>query len=258
MNKKIITQAFLFEYENPTNYKIKELAQLAALYQKENDVFFLYTKRNERAVIKNKKEFFKFISETQNINVDGFEDLHNLMSASTRAENITYSGNSKLRYIKVFDNVVIIKKKGDIPKLYQQKQLSELEHIKKIVAIENGESFLNVDNYVEKFTQEYFVYLGGYSNKLTREFLKTKDVCFFLDFDIESMNIYDGFECQSKTLHIPDKMETFFKNKRCKNTELYKKQRARMRDSYSKEASLIIKLIKNNDTVVEQEFIYQT
>ncbi len=152
---------------------------------------------------------------------------------------------------------MIVKKRADITRLYRVEELKELTNITDFVAIENGETFLNIDKYTNYFKAEYFVYLSGYANTLTREFLKSKRVDFFVDYDIEGMNIYESFECESKSLYIPDDIEKYFEGDKYHNTSLYKKQRDRFKKSYSKEANIIVDLIQKYNTVVEQEIIYE-
>ncbi|MDF1877661.1 hypothetical protein JHD47_07490 [Sulfurimonas sp. SAG-AH-194-L11] len=257
MNKKIINQALLFQNNHPTYSKIKDLYLLALEYQDDNSVYFLQAKRGEKSFIKDEVEFFEFLCQTQNIQVRTFQDLHMSLNTENRCQNIQNNGNSKSSFIKIFDNVVVVKKRGEISKLYQPLELYELQNIHSFVAVENGETFLNIDKYTKYFTAEYFVYISGYANSLTREFLKSKEVEFYVDYDIEGMNIYESFECKSKTLHIPKNIELYFKGEKYHNVELYKKQRNRFRKSYSEEAGVIINLIKTYTTVVEQEIIYE-
>jgi len=256
MNKTILKQALLFEDDNPVSSKIKDLGELASKYQNENELYFLHAKRREKDVIKNRELFFGFLSQTQQVTVESFEDIHNILNATCRSDNIKFSGDSKSNFVRVFDNVVVIKKRGEIAKLYQSGDLHELSMIDKFVAIENGETFLNIDKFAEYFDEDYFIYLAGYANTLTRTFLKTKKVHFFIDLDIESMNIYESFECESKALHIPKDIEQYFSDKAYNNVELYKKQRARMKNVYSQDVMPIIELIQKYNTVVEQEILY--
>ncbi|MEA2073071.1 MAG: hypothetical protein U9O86_05750 [Campylobacterota bacterium] len=257
MNKKIINQALLFQNDNPTYSKIKDLYVLVLEYQKDNEVYFLHAKRGEKSFIKDEVEFFSFLCQTQNIQVSTFEELQKVLKTESRSENIQNSGDSKSSFIKIFDSVVMVKKRGEVSKLYQLKELKELENISSFVAVENGETFLNIDKYTKYFEAEYFVYLSGYASTLTRNFLKSKEVNFYLDYDIEGMNIYESFECKSKTLHTPKNIELYFKSDKYHNVDLYKKQRDRFKKSYSLEASVIIELIKTYNTVVEQEIIYE-
>jgi hypothetical protein len=258
MNKTILKQAFLFKDENPIFSKVKELSQLALKYQSENEIYFLHAKRGEKAVVKNQELFFRFLFQTQQVSINNFEDISNILNAETRSDNIKFSGDSKSNFIRVFDNVVVVKKKGEIAKLYQSYDLNELEIIENFLAIENGETFLNIEKFSEYFNEDYFIYLAGYANTLTRTFLKTKKVTFFVDFDIEGLNIYESFECESKKLHIPKNIEKYFLNEKYNNVELYKKQRARMKSNYSQDVMPIIELIKEYNTVVEQEIVYET
>jgi len=71
------------------------------------------------------------------------------------------------------------------------------------------------------------------------------------------MNIYESFRCKSKILHVPKNLEFYFQGEKYHNVKLYKKQRNRLKKSYSQEASVIIELIKRYSTVVEQEIIYE-
>ncbi len=255
MNTKIITQALLFEVETPTYSKVKELCELAMEYQKENNIYFIYAKRREKVIIENEEDFFRFINETQNINVKNFSELQQLKNTTSRSENIALSGDSKLHYIKVFDATVLVKKKGELPVVYQKQDLVKLSYITDVVAIENGESFLNVGSFEDKFNEECFVYLSGYANSLTREYLSGLNVKFFVDYDIEGMNIYESFECKSKSLHIVKDIEEFFQ--KYTNIELYKKQRKRLKKHYSQESQQVIDLIQKYSNVVEQEILYE-
>ncbi|MBN2782430.1 MAG: hypothetical protein JXQ66_04250, partial [Campylobacterales bacterium] len=110
----------------------------------------------------------------------------------------------------------------------------------------------DVASRMTKYGFENFVYLGGFANTLTREFLKDKDVVFFLDFDIEAIRIYDSFECKSKKFFRPDDIEDYFQN--YSNQTLYKKQRKSLPDAH-KELDWLIKLITKYSVVVEQEAI---
>lgn len=258
MNKKILKQALLFENEPPIYSAVRELCELVVAYQEENNSYFLQAKRREKAFIKDEAEFFRFISQTQDIYVENFLDISNILNATTRSENIRYGGDSKTNIVKIFENVVVIKKRAEVAKLYQASELRELEGVEHFLAIENGETFLNIEQFFEMFEEEYVVYLAGYANTLTREFLKTKKVNFFLDFDIEGMNIYESFECKSKRFHMPSHIEKLFSDKRYNNVELYKKQRARLKESYSQELLPLKELIQSYSTVVEQEIVYET
>ena len=257
MNKAIIRQSLAFEYEQPTPSSIKQLTKLALSYQEENDVYFLDVKRGKKVSIVNEEEFFLFLSSSQNISVNCFADLHNLLSAQSRRENLQAGGDSKSSFIKIFDNVIIVKKRGEVSRLFQESDLKTLAEVDSFVAVENGETFLNIDKYADYFDCENFIYISGYASSLTRRFLASKDVVFFVDYDIEGMNIYESFECREKSLHIPSDLEEYFKNEKYNNIALYKKQRFKLKEHYSKELNPVLDLIKKYNTVVEQEIIYE-
>ncbi len=182
-----------------------------------------------------------------------FDDIDNILNAKSRAENIKYSGDSKTNFVKIFDRTMLVKKIGELPKLYQVEDLYLLDNIDTFILVENGETFLAIERMAYYFDSSYFIYISGNPNSLTREFLKDKKVIFFIDYDIASMNIFEDFRCREKQLFIPKNIELLFSDKRNKNIELYKKQRKYLRGSYSKEVMPIIKLIKDYNIVIEQE-----
>lgn len=258
MNKTILKQALLFQDERPPYSRVKELLQAILEYQNENECYFFHAKRGERCIIKSHELFFLFLSQTQNLSIKKFEDIENILNANTRAQNIQLTGNSKSNFLRVFDSVVVIKKRAHKPQLYKKVELDELSHISSFVAIENGETFLNIESFADNFSEEYFLYLAGYANSATREFLQSKEVQFFVDFDIEGLNIYESFVCKKKSIHLPLNIEAFFQSEKYSNVELYKKQRAKFKESYSPELEPIVKLIQKYNTVVEQEIVYET
>jgi len=258
MNTIILKQAKKFENEEPVYSSVKKFCELASEYQEENEVFFLDAKRGKRVKVLHFDSFFEFLSMLQDFNLKSFKDIDNILTPKeTRKDNILQSGNSKNSFVKVFDGVILIKKIGELPQLYKKEDLHLLDDVQRFVAIENGETFLNIENKAKYFSSDYFVYLSGYSTTLTRTFLKTKSVEFFVDYDIEGMNIYESIECVSKTLHIPKELENYFISQ-VDNKALYKKQRVNLKEKYSSEANLVIELIKKYSSTVEQEIIYET
>jgi len=97
-----------------------------------------------------------------------------------------------------------------------------------------------------------FIYLGGMSNSATRDFLKDKDVTFFLDYDIEAIRIYDSFKCQQKKFFRHPKLEEYFSSTKFNNEPLYRKQLSSLPKSHD-ELQWLIDLIKKHSAVVEQE-----
>ncbi|MBN2896924.1 MAG: hypothetical protein JXK05_13650 [Campylobacterales bacterium] len=255
--KKLLKQAMLFETQSPIFSSVKELYSTLKAYENEYEVYILEGKRGERVELKNREAFFLFLSESLQIHVRDFEDIKNYFNSNTRKENIEFGGDSKHRYLKVFDKTVLIKQRGALAQLYQQDDLEQLKHITHFIAVENGETFLNIDKKAEHFAADYFVYLGGYSNTLTRNFLESKAVEFFVDYNIEGMNIFESFTTQYKTFHIPEDLERYFITPNFNSQNLYQKQRARMRESYTQELNVVLALIQKYATVVEQEIVYE-
>ncbi|DAB29077.1 MAG TPA: hypothetical protein CFH84_11465 [Sulfurimonas sp. UBA12504] len=255
--KRLLTQALLFEKQSPIYSSVKELFSAIKKYEGDNEVFVLEGKRGERVELKNTQAFFAFVSEVSGVSMQGFDAIKNYFNAATRKENIEFGGDSKNRYFKVFDGVVLIKKKGEVAKLYQKQDLCMLEQIERFVAVENGETFLTIDTKAEHFSSEYFVYLGGYANTLTRSFLETKEVEFFVDYDIEGIRIYESFQTKNKTFHMPRDLERYFMTPNFHSQKLYQKQRGRMQQNYPKELEVLTALIKKYASVVEQEIIYE-
>lgn len=253
INKSLLRLVLLFEDDNPVFSDIEKLYNVAYKYQQKNDLYFFKAKKRSRAEILNYDAFFEFVS-SELLNgkvVKGFEDIKQIFSAQTREENIKASGDSKNSIVRVFDNVVVAKKSKEIAQLLQKKDLVLLDEIDGFVGIENAESFLNIESNLSNFKYDTFIYLGGYSNSLTREFLKDKKVEFFLDFDIEGMNIFESFECKEKSFFIPKNIEELFREH--PNTELYKKQIKNLKQNYDSKLKNLEILIKKHNTVVEQE-----
>jgi hypothetical protein len=104
-----------------------------------------------------------------------------------------------------------------------------------------------------KFASEYFLYLGGNANSLTREFLADKSVEFFIDYDIVSMNFYEHIAVKSKHLYVPDDIEELFA--RYGNQTLYQKQRKLLKSNYGEDTVRIVSLITRHKKVLEQEIV---
>jgi len=253
LNKKLLKQVLRFEKTMPTFSIIRDLNEVIVKYQSENGLSFFNAKRGQRAQVTHEKHFFEFVSSelADGKNIQSYDAIKKIVYADTREENIRHSGDSKTNYVRVFDNVVVIKKRGEVAQLLQKKDLMHYDAKDTFVAVENGESFLNIDSLASSFKYDVFVYLGGYANTLTREFLKDKEVEFFLDFDIEGMNIYESFEVDAKSFFIPHNLEELFE--KYPNTELYKKQIKNLKPHYDAKLYTLVNLIKKYHTVVEQE-----
>ena len=254
INKSLLKQALKLKNPNTTYSKIEKLCKEANKYQLDNDVVFLYAKYRQKVEVLNEEVFFEFISESiiqKSGVVKSFEDIEQILDSKTRKENIESSGDSKNSIVKVFDRVVVFQVEDENPILYQK--IEDIPVNGTIVAVENGETFLKINSLFSKYGFKNYLYLSGFANTLTREFLKDKNVVFFLDFDIEAIRIYDSFECKEKSFFKPEGIEKYF-NSKSANQKLYLKQRASLINEH-RELQWLIDLIKNNSTVVEQEVI---
>ena len=256
-HQSILKQALLFNQETaPTHSKIKQLYEKAILFQEEVGAVFIYSKARTVAKIVDETLFFQFLDElVPNQTIRGFDDINSYLKPSkSRADSISNQGDSKSHYAKVFNQTLLYKKRGSPAQLFTAKDIGHIETIDEdIVAIENAESFLTIqdNNYFSSF--DHFIYLGGHANSLTSNFLKNRTLLFFVDFDIISMNLYDDFQAKAKRIFIADDLEIYFKE--TKNQTLYKKQRPYLRESYSPNAQRVIDLILKYSAVVEQEII---
>ncbi|HIP14705.1 MAG TPA: hypothetical protein EYG74_04380 [Sulfurimonas autotrophica] len=254
MNKTLLKQALKFKDNTPTSSHTTHFNELAKQYQIDNETFFVEIKRGKRSKVLDWEKFFHFLSEKGNdgktiISFDNIEQL--LVSTESRKENIENTGDSKSRYISVFDGVVIFQHGSEEPKLYKNPDEITVGDIP-ILVVENGETFLNIYEIASSFGYDQFVYLGGMGNKATREFLKDKEVTFFLDYDIEAIRIYDSFVCKKKSFFKHPDIEKYFSNARYRNEALYRKQLSSLPESHT-ELQWLIDLIKGYSAVVEQE-----
>lgn len=256
MNKTLLRQALKFKDNSPTYSQTKQLNEAVKAYEKEHEKFFTHIRYGQRSKILDWKAFFTFLSEVANEGkeITSFEDIERLLSVSqSRQENIENTGDSKSRYIAVFDGVVIFKHSKEEPKLYKDPKNIHVEN-SPILAVENGETFLHIDEIASKFGYEQCVYLGGMSNRATRAFLEDKEVVFFLDYDIEAIRIYDSFQCRAKHFFKPPEIEDYFAKKKYRNETLYRKQLSALPDSHP-ELQWLIDLIKQYSAVIEQEVL---
>ena len=254
MDKVLLRQALKFQGNTPTYSQTKHFNELAKTYQQEHDLVFLYLKRAQRSKILDWKEFFVFLSEKGNEGraISSFDEIDCLLAPTlTRQENIENTGDSKSRYIKVFDKAVIYQNGNTHPQIYSDPTEITLND-STVVAVENGETFLRIYPSISDYGFDQFVYLGGMSNSATREFLKDKDVTFFLDYDIEAIRIYDSFECKKKSFFKHPEIEKYFSNVNYQNESLYRKQLSNLPKSHS-ELQWLIDLINQYSAVIEQE-----
>ncbi|WP_456480080.1 Wadjet anti-phage system protein JetD domain-containing protein [Nautilia sp.] len=195
----------------------------------------------KEAVIKDEGIFERFI---KNYLGCGFEKYGEYESKKDLA--LVYK-NTKAKNLHTSDITIIHRKRDSLPQIFYDAFKPEING--RVVVVENYESFLRID--FEWFEEVDFIYLGGYSNKKTAEFLKDKDVLFFGDFDFFGMMIFDVLECKSKEFFIPDNLEELFKKH--PNQDLYLKQR--FIEDKVKKVDEVYKLIKKHAAVVEQEVL---
>jgi len=254
MDKTLLKQAQRFQNNTPTYSQTTYLNELAKQYQKDNDLYFIELKLRQKSKVLDYEKFFVFLSEVGNDGkpISSFEDVECLLApTTTRQENIENTGDSKSRYISVFDGVVIFQHANEEPKLYKNPDEIILNDTP-ILAVENGETFLNIYDIASKFGYDQYIYLGGMSNRATREFLEDKNVTFFLDYDIEAIRIYDSFECRSKNFFKHPEIENYFANITYQNEELYRKQLSAFPAKHD-ELQWLIDLINQHSAVIEQE-----
>ena len=254
MDKTLLNQALKFHNNLPTFSQTTHLNELAKQYQKENDLYFIELKLRQKSKVLDWEKFFVFLSEVGNDGktISSFEDIKRLLApTTTRQENIENTGDSKSRYISVFDGIVVFQHTNEEPKLYKNPDEIILNDTP-ILAVENGETFLNIYDIASKFGYDQYIYLGGMSNRATREFLKDKNVTFFLDYDIEAIRIYDSFECRSKSFFKHPEIENCFVNAKYQNEELYRKQLSALPAKHD-ELQWLIDLINQHSAVIEQE-----
>jgi len=251
MNRTLLAQALRFKAQRPHNKQIEALFKSARDYQESNELFFLDVKYGQRPKITNEQLFFEFLTYESGLTIDSFEDIESLLEQSaSRKESIQKSGNSKSSYIKVFEKALLFQQGEEQPKLYVDYSNIVVEG--EILAVENAETFLNIYPIMARFGFKNFLYLGGFPNKLTQEFLRDKDIVCFLDYDIEAIRIYDSILCEKKSFFKHPDIEYYFQQQSDKDKTLYLKQRKALPTEHS-ELDWLLQLIRDYSVVVEQE-----
>ena len=228
--------------EKLSKKEIKEFSELANEYAKKEDIsLFVINNR-----ILNKKDFFDFLSDFLKRKIKTIDDLDFI--ATSNKENIKKTTNPKYRYIPTTKDLLIIREKNKNAEIFYKSMPSD---ISKVVAVENMSSFFNLD--FELFEDyEYFVYLGGFSNELTKKFLEDKEVLFFVDFDFYGIKIFNSIKAKKKEIFVPSNLEELIiKNG---NEELYLSQNSYVKLT-SKNSKIIYKLIKKHSKVLLQEIL---
>ena len=200
---------------NPPYSQIREFLKR---YQNSNEIF-LDARRGKKVKVLNERLLFEFIRDESGFEIYDFNDIENILNASTKEENIKYAKNSKNTSVTPFNKTMLIKQNNKIC-LYQDTNFK----IDKLVAIENSETFLNIK------ADEVFLYLSGNPNTLIREFIKDKEVKFFIDLDIISLNMYENIECKTKTIFVPKNFDELLQKNG--NQNLYLDQRKFLKEKY--------------------------
>jgi len=183
-----------------------------------------------------------YLKARYNLNLDSLDDVEKILNPTSKEENVKYSSDSKNVYIEIFANSLVLKLKNEkFVRVYFSLDEVNLD-IKNWVVVENSENFKNIN--------ENVVYLGGKLNRITKKFLKDKEVLVFVDFDIEGMNIYESIEAK-KELFVPKNIEELINV--YGNYERYYKQRNRKKENYSKDAKRVIELIEKYKKGLDQE-----
>ena len=146
MDKTLLRQAQKFRYHTPTFSQTKYFNDVVKRYEQEYGKVFTYIRFGQKSKILDWNEFFLFLSEVGNDGktISSFEDIERLLApTTTRQENIENTGDSKSRYISVFDSVVIFQHSNGEPRLYKNPDEIRVEDTP-ILAVENGETFLNI------------------------------------------------------------------------------------------------------------------
>ena len=220
----------------------KDLVKLIDEFSKKEDVFRYFVRfRGKKAIINDKEIFERFIEENLGCKFEEFGEI------DSKKELAEIYKDTKAKNLHTSDITIIHRKKEKLPQIFYDDFEPEISG--RVVVVENYESFLRLN--FNLFKEEDFIYLGGYSNKKTAEFLRDKDILFFGDFDFFGMMIFDSIKCKSKKFFVPENLEELFI--KYPNQKLYLKQR--FIEERVKKVDEVYKLIKKHSAVVEQEVL---
>jgi hypothetical protein len=220
----------------------KDLVKIIDEFSKKEDVFRYFVRfKGKEAVVNDEDIFEKFI---ENILGCKFEEFGKVES---KKELVEIFKDTKAKNLHTSDITIIHRKRNALPQIFYDNFKPEISG--RVVAVENYESFLKID--FDLFKEEDFIYLGGFPNKKTAEFLEDKGVLFFVDFDFYGMSIFDSVKCKSKEFFVPENLEELFM--KYSNQKLYLKQRFQERQV--KKVDEVYKFIKKYSSVVEQEIL---
>jgi hypothetical protein len=223
-----------------------DILKLAKEFAKKEDVdeFLRFIKKEPK--ILNKENFDEFVFDF--LDIKNWEDFEK--EVKSKKEAILLHHSSKRKTIHTDNNTIVFREKGKRAEIYY-KEFPKIDRNERIVAVENYESFLNVD--FNLFSENYFILLDGFPSKMVQEFLKDKDVLFFVDFDFYGIGIFETVECKNKELFLPKNLEELIKTKG--NSKLYKKQcfKKAYINNNDENVNYLLNLIDKYSKCLEQE-----
>ena len=220
----------------------RDLVKLIDEFSKKEDVFRYFVRfRGKEVIINDEKIFERFIEENLGCKFEKFGEV------DSKKELSEIYKDTKAKNLHTSNITIIHRKRYALPQIFYDDYKPQISG--RVVVVENYESFLRLN--FNLFKEEDFIYLGGFSNKKTAEFLRDKDILFFGDFDFFGMMIFDSIKCKSKEFFIPENLEELFI--KYPNQKLYLKQR--FIEERVKKVDVVYELIKKHSAVVEQEVL---
>jgi len=220
----------------------KDLVKLIDEFSKKEDVFRYFVRfRGKEAIVNDEEIFERFIKSILGCKFEEFGVVE------SKKELAKIFKDTKAKNLHTSDITIIYRKRNELPQIFYDDFKPEIRG--RVVVVENYESFLRLN--FDLFKEVDFIYLGGFSNKKTAEFLGDKDILFFGDFDFYGMIIFDSIKCKSKEFFVPENLEELFI--KYPNQKLYLKQR--FIEERVKKVDVVYELIKKYLAVVEQEVL---
>ena len=220
----------------------KDLVKLIDEFSKKEDVFRYFVRfRGKEAIVNDEEIFERFIKSILGCKFEEFGVVE------SKKELAKIFKDTKVKNLHTSDITIIHRKREKLPQIFYDDFEPEISG--RVVVVENYESFLRLN--FDLFKEVDFIYLGGFSNKKTADFLRDKDILFFGDFDFYGMIIFDSIKCKSKEFFVPENLEELFI--KYPNQKLYLKQR--FIEERVKKVDVVYELIKKYLAVVEQEVL---